>query len=83
MQYKKRKISNSENILDLNLWQNHTKQYETESIQENLLNYIQLFFFSQKYENANRIESSLCKRISEMQIYVLVPYYCHRVSLYT
>ena len=45
MKYKKRKISNSENILDLKLWQNHTKQYETESIQENLLNYIQLFFF--------------------------------------
>ena len=45
MKYKKRKISNSENILDLKLRQNHTKQYETESIQENLLNYIQFFFF--------------------------------------
>lgn len=45
MQYKKRKINYSENILDLNLWQNHTNQYEAESIQENLLNYIQFFVF--------------------------------------
>ena len=70
---------NLENEFDYNP---ETKQYEAESIQENLLNYIQFFFPPRNMRMPSEL-SHHCKRITKTQIYVLVPYYCRTVSLYT